>query len=95
MPTFGQLVRDLDERNFVGRERQMAIFREWLAADPPRPELINVSGPGGVGKSALLGAFRRQAEHAGRPGNRVMHRFDEVGQSHRRFARQTMEAAQV
>jgi putative ribosome biogenesis GTPase RsgA len=29
--------------------------------------LLNVSGPGGVGKSALLGAFRRLAEEAGRP----------------------------
>src|SRR5215470_548505 len=39
----------------VGRERELAAFRAWEAAG--EHEVLNVSGPGGVGKTALLGAF--------------------------------------
>jgi AAA ATPase domain len=52
---------------FVGRERELALFRQWLEAEPSDPVILNVSGPGGVGKSTLLRAFRRIALARGRP----------------------------
>ncbi len=39
----------------VGRERELAAFLAWEASG--EGEVLNVSGPGGVGKTALLGAF--------------------------------------
>jgi hypothetical protein len=55
----------LDERLFVDREREMATFREWLARGTADPAILDVSGPGGMGKSTLLRAFRRVAETEG------------------------------
>lgn len=45
---------------FVGRERELASFTDLLAArDTPR--IVFVHGPGGIGKSSLLEAFRHTA----------------------------------
>src|SRR5207244_11419377 len=67
MPTIRQAVDALEERLFVGRERDLESFRSWLERPAgPTPEILNVHGPGGVGKSALLAAFRRIAAGAGR-----------------------------
>ena len=41
----------------VGRERELAAFLAWEASG--EGEVLNVSGPGGVGKTALLGAFEQ------------------------------------
>src|SRR6266536_5220525 len=67
MPTLGQLVGQLEAQFFVGRERELALFEAWLTTPTTQPEILSVSGPGGVGKSALLQAFRRSAEQLGRP----------------------------
>ncbi len=67
MSTLGQAVCALEEQLFVGRESELARFRDWLSGPSAQPEILNVSGPGGVGKSALLGAFRRAAGDLGRP----------------------------
>jgi hypothetical protein len=67
MRTVGQAVSGLDEQLFVGREQELAAFRQWLVADTDLPETLNVSGPGGMGKSALLRAFCRIALEVGRP----------------------------
>jgi DNA-binding CsgD family transcriptional regulator/transcriptional regulator with XRE-family HTH domain len=50
------------DRLFVGRETEMGVFRVWLTAQNARPALLNVSGPGGVGKSMLMRAFHNFAE---------------------------------
>lgn len=50
----------------MGREPQLATFRNWLTDDAQVPEILNVSGPSGVGKSALLRAFKRIAIEQGR-----------------------------
>ena len=42
---------------FVGRERELATFHAWLGSGSP--SLLNVTGPGGVGKTTLLAAFER------------------------------------
>jgi hypothetical protein len=65
--TLGQLLAELDASLFVGREAEVATFAAWLVATNAAPGLLHVWGPGGVGKSALLRAFRRRAIETGRP----------------------------
>lgn len=69
MATIQQDALARESRLFVGRERELALFRSWLAADTPT--ILSVSGPGGVGKTALLSAFEREAQAAGRSTVRV------------------------
>jgi len=64
--TLGQAIDTLEEHLFVGRERELAAFRAWITQASPATEILAVSGPGGVGKTALLSAFRRQARAANR-----------------------------
>ena len=53
-------------RAFVGREREIAAFRSALD-DAARPfTLLFVTGPGGIGKTALLRRFADEAIEAGR-----------------------------
>jgi hypothetical protein len=50
---------------FVGRSAELDLFRQALAA-PELPFLVlYVFGPGGVGKTSLLGEFQRLAREAG------------------------------
>jgi len=51
---------------FVGREAELATFREWLNFDADIPEILNLSGPSGVGKSSLLREFERLAAECDR-----------------------------
>ncbi|MET7570254.1 AAA family ATPase [Streptomyces sp. NPDC005492] len=54
-------------RYFVGRERELALFRRALAGEAGTPTVIVLHGPGGMGKSALLQRFAAEARGAGRP----------------------------
>lgn len=54
----GSAETDLDAAQFVGRERELSLFRTWLIAPTRFPEILNVSGRAGVGKTMLLRAFR-------------------------------------
>ena len=54
-----------EERAFVGRDTELDVFRRWLLAGRDVTEVLSVSGPGGIGKSALLAAFERAAGAAG------------------------------
>lgn len=49
----------------MDRARELELFHEWLAGGPSEPPILDVSGPGGMGKSTLLRAFRRAAEAQG------------------------------
>jgi AAA ATPase domain len=55
-------LRTARHRAFVGRKEELAAFDEALC----RGGVLFVHGPGGVGKSALLGNFAQRAEEAGR-----------------------------
>ncbi|MBI4319962.1 MAG: AAA family ATPase [Chloroflexi bacterium] len=66
MPTIGEAVDWLEAELFVGRERELALFERWLNTEAERPEILNVSGRGGIGKSALLRAFARAATRMGK-----------------------------
>ncbi|KAB8166288.1 AAA family ATPase [Streptomyces sp. 3MP-14] len=62
-----ELSRQRREGGFVGRRRELDVFRENLARDPQGEEfryLFHVRGNGGVGKSSLIRRWERQAvEH--------------------------------
>jgi DNA-binding CsgD family transcriptional regulator len=64
MASLGELLGAMEEQMFVGRTHELSVFRRWLTARVPK--ILNVTGPGGVGKSALLRAFRRLADAEGR-----------------------------
>ena len=51
-------------RQFVGREREQAMFRTAIAAPNLPFLLLHLHGPGGVGKSALLREFAAQCRQA-------------------------------
>jgi hypothetical protein len=53
-----------DERTFVGRERELAVF-DALMADEAASSVVYVHGPGGVGKSTLLREVARRAARRG------------------------------
>ncbi|MDV9175190.1 ATP-binding protein [Streptomyces sp. W16] len=52
---------------FVGRQRELALFRRAAAGEPGAPTVIVLHGPGGMGKSALLQRFAAEARAMGRP----------------------------
>jgi len=53
------------ERHYmVGRDKEIAAFREWVNGSLPEERILNVFGTGGVGKSYLLEEFRRNCEQA-------------------------------
>jgi hypothetical protein len=57
------------ELTFVGREEELALFGAALYGG--RCSVLYVHGPGGIGKSALLRRFAREAAMAGRSVARV------------------------
>ena len=63
--TIREALAALDERLFVDREPEVALFRDWLAQGAAGPAILALSGSGGMGKSTLLRAFRRVAEGQG------------------------------
>ncbi len=53
------------EQPFAGRKRELQLIRDKLAAGS---RIILISGMGGIGKTALMTAFARQATAPGSPG---------------------------
>lgn len=62
--TLGAELAAREAKQFVGREEQLLVFRPWLSSTAP--ELLNVHGPGGSGKSALLRMYAGMARRLGR-----------------------------
>ncbi|MFJ2095450.1 ATP-binding protein [Streptomyces sp. NPDC087901] len=60
-------LRWAQERAFVGRSEEIAIFRRALSGAADAAAVIFVHGPGGVGKSTLLRRFADESLDAGRP----------------------------
>jgi energy-coupling factor transporter ATP-binding protein EcfA2 len=65
-PTIGNTLKALEEQSFAGRQEELATFREWLGAESSSAAILNVVGPGGIGKSTLLDAFAGVAARDGR-----------------------------
>ncbi|GAB4323612.1 MAG: ATP-binding protein [Dehalococcoidia bacterium] len=58
---------DARQRGFVGRQAEIELFRAALREEEPPFNLLFIYGPGGIGKTTLLQAFRHIAAEAGRP----------------------------
>lgn len=52
-------------QRFIGRAAELALFTHALTAAAPPFFVLYVHGPGGVGKTSLLGRFARLAQDAG------------------------------
>jgi DNA-binding SARP family transcriptional activator len=64
--TLAEMLLDHEESAFVGRDPELAAFRTWLDAGADGTPVWNVTGRGGIGKTALLRAYQRAAVAAGR-----------------------------
>ncbi|HRF46514.1 MAG TPA: ATP-binding protein [Anaerolineales bacterium] len=53
------------QRRFVGRAAELALWQSALETSHPSFQLIYIYGPGGVGKTTLLGEFSRLCQEAG------------------------------
>ncbi|MCL5046507.1 MAG: ATP-binding protein, partial [Actinobacteria bacterium] len=63
--TMVDAVRRLESRLFVGRKAERTLFLHHLLDESTEKRILNVYGPGGVGKSSLLDEFRRLVKKAG------------------------------
>ncbi|HET6502817.1 MAG TPA: ATP-binding protein [Amycolatopsis sp.] len=81
------------ERTFVGRTTERELFRSALVAETAPFSVLYVHGPGGIGKSALLGRFADDARQAGRAVVRVDGRV--VGPAPEAFAAAASGAAET
>jgi hypothetical protein len=63
--TVADRLKTARRRRFVGRAAELELFLGALAASEPSFSVLWLHGPGGVGKTALLGAFAESAEDAG------------------------------
>lgn len=52
-------------QSFVGRSEELDLFRAALGASRPPFSVLHVHGPGGIGKTSLLGVFSELARGAG------------------------------
>ncbi|WP_308637844.1 ATP-binding protein [Paenibacillus silvisoli] len=62
MKSVRQLLNDLQQKRFVGREREIALMTQELGNGEAAWRLHHFHGPGGIGKSALLRAFERMLQ---------------------------------
>ena len=63
--TVADRLKSARRRRFVGRAAELELFLGALGASEPPFSVLWLHGPGGVGKSALLGAFAEAAADAG------------------------------
>ncbi len=63
--TVADRLKTARRRRFVGRAAELELFLGALAASEPSFSVLWLHGPGGVGKTALLGAFAESAEDVG------------------------------
>jgi hypothetical protein len=63
--TVADRLKSARRRRFVGRAAELELFMGALAATEPSFSVLWLHGPGGVGKTALLGAFAESAEDVG------------------------------
>ncbi|WP_334071192.1 LuxR C-terminal-related transcriptional regulator [Paenibacillus sp. A14] len=76
--SIGDILHRVQEHGFVGRAREQETFQRYLINMGQRNErILNVYGPPGIGKTELLGQFKRQAESMG--FRQVLLDFREIG----------------
>ncbi|MGC5004878.1 ATP-binding protein [Streptomyces sp. DT203] len=70
-PSLGQRLVQARESGFVGRARELDLFRSALEGTPDSFAVLFVHGPGGIGKSTLLRRFAGLARSAARTVIRI------------------------
>ncbi|HXF35932.1 MAG TPA: ATP-binding protein [Actinomycetota bacterium] len=65
MRTVGERLRELRRRSFVGRAAEVELFRSALETPEPPFSVLFVYGPGGIGKTTLLGVLADVAAEVG------------------------------
>ena len=71
MPSIRDLRDARRRQSFTGRKPELNTFRQLLLAEEPEYALLHICGVGGVGKSSLLGQYRRIAQELGFPAAQV------------------------
>ncbi|WP_166241557.1 helix-turn-helix transcriptional regulator [Paenibacillus turpanensis] len=64
--TIGEQIEDWQDAGFVGRAFELQLFEQYLLnLQSKRERIINIHGTGGMGKSQLLGQFRKAVQRHG------------------------------
>jgi hypothetical protein len=63
--TLAARLEDTDRLRFTGRGAEIAFLDKCLDSDDPPASVVHISGPGGIGKSALLREAKRHARDRG------------------------------
>lgn len=60
-----EIIKKMESDSFIGREREMALFKHCMTLNDRYIKVLHIYGTGGIGKSFLLGEFSRFAEGEG------------------------------
>lgn len=71
MPSIRDLRNTKRRQSFTGRKLELSTFRQLLLTDEAEYAILHIYGVGGVGKSSLLGQFRRITQELGYPAAQV------------------------
>ena len=63
--TLASRLEDRDRARFTGRGSELTFLDRCLSSDDPPASVVHISGPGGIGKSALLREIGRRARDLG------------------------------
>ncbi|MDL4839517.1 LuxR C-terminal-related transcriptional regulator [Aquibacillus rhizosphaerae] len=55
------ILKEVENVSFVGRDRELSLFKQWLLDATAKRKILNLHGTGGTGKTYLLNAFERIA----------------------------------
>src|SRR5690625_1467440 len=56
------IIRKLEGDSFIGRNKEVEFFKRCITLNDQYVKVIHIYGPGGIGKSVLLGQFTRHAD---------------------------------
>ncbi len=63
--SWDDILDETEAKLFVGREQELAVFRQQISLGKPDYLIFYITGQGGVGKSTLLNRYRDIAKDAG------------------------------